>query len=100
MVPGYIAAGSAGRPSVFVVQPGQHAILAGLFHAGFDGVHKFFAQIRRSHSGAAVHVEAPHTHLLEDVDLPGQLMGIEAAVPCPEGGAAVFASWVGKQFGG
>ena len=62
-----------------------------LFAPGF--VH-FIGQILGRHAGADMHVEAAKAHLLELLDLPAELVGVQLVVPCPEGRGAVFAGRV------
>ena len=93
------APGKSGGPPVLVVQPGQHALLPRLLHAGADAVHEFVAQVRNGHPASDMHVESAHSHLFHIADFPLQQVLVQAAVPGPEGRAAVFRPRVPEQFG-
>ena len=64
---GYHSSRGAGGPTVLIVEPGQHVLLAAFFHTGLNQLHEFIAQVGRSHAGAHMHMGAAHAHFLEHV---------------------------------
>ena len=79
----------AGWPAVFIIEPGLHAQRLCLLHAGVNAPKPFLGQIWRRQSHAGMHEEPSEAHLLEDADLPTQLIRLQFGVPCPERGGTV-----------
>ena len=91
------AARRAGGPTVLIVKPCDHVLAFRFFHAIFDECHEFFAEIRRCHTRSDVHMRTAEAHFFENLELSVQFLLIQLAVPCPEGSAAVFRRWFGKE---
>ena len=90
------SAGGAGWPAVFIVEPGVHPLFFSLVTTGVNALEPLFPKVRGCHADPRMHEESAHPHLLEDADLPTQLLGIELAVPGPEGRPTQFGTRCGE----
>ena len=95
---GHDAAGGTGGPAVLVIEPCLHVLLAALFYTGLDQRHVLVAEVGNVETGPHVHMGTAHTHLLQCLQLPKQLLFLQIIGPCPEGGAPIFTARVTEQF--
>ena len=82
------SAGRAGRPAVFIVEPGFHLQFLRLVHAGVNTLEPARRQIRCDEADARVHEEPAHAHPAHHADLPAQFLRLKVPVPRPERFAA------------
>ena len=95
---GNVTARRTACPTVFVVKVSKHFGIFRMLVAGFDKLHKLFAEILGIHAAAGVHEKSAEAHFFKPVYLPEKLLAFKSAVPRPERRAAVFLAGVFKEI--
>ena len=96
-VTGHNPASSAGWPAVLVIQPELQTQTPGVLHGCPDMAHECLAQVSGHEASPGVDEGPAQAHLPEYVELMKQRRVLQAAVPGPEGGAAVLGGRVPEQ---
>ncbi|MNO36121.1 hypothetical protein D3C76_261850 [compost metagenome] len=76
-------------PTVLVIEPGVHPQPAAFLNRSADGLHPFFAHVRRLQPAPGMHEEAANSRPVHLFNLPLQLLFLQPVIPGPERNGAV-----------
>ena len=95
-IAGNVSPSEAGRPAIFIIKPGAHAVLLGPHYTMADPSYKRLLHVRQRHARPGMEMGAAHSHLPEHICHEINIPVRHRAVPGPERRTPVFCGRIQK----